>query len=183
MGTMWIIRTCAIAAIAIGSVACATAPKTEGERRDLEARSRETQQQMVQRDPSLQTVLDTAVGYVVFPEIGKGGAIVGAAYGRGVLFERGQPVGYVELNQASLGAQLGGQTFSEMIVFRDPVALQRLKGGDFQIGANASAVALTAGAAASAEFSEGVGVFTLPRGGLMAELSVSGQQLNFQPRG
>jgi lipid-binding SYLF domain-containing protein len=68
-------------------------------------------------------------------------------------------------------------------VFRDRFAVDKLKAGNFSLGANASAVALTTGAAAAAQFTGGVAVFTVPRGGLMAELSVSGQQLNFQPRG
>lgn len=180
---MWIIRLSAIAALVLGTVACATAPKTEAGRRDLEASAAATLQNMRARDPGLQNLLNSAYGYVVFPEIGKGGVVVGAAYGRGVLYERGRPVGFVELNQGSIGAQLGGQTFAELIVFQNRFDVERLKTGDFSLGANASAVAITAGAAASADFSEGVAVFTLPRGGLMAELSVSGQQLNFQPRG
>jgi lipid-binding SYLF domain-containing protein len=138
---------------------------------------------MKARDPGLGNLLDSAYGYAVFPDIGKGGVIVGAAYGRGVLYEHGHQVGYLELNQGSIGAQLGGQTFAELIVFRDRFAVERLKAGSFELGANASAVALQSGAAASAAFADGVAVFTLPHGGLMAELSVSGQKLNYQPRG
>ena len=179
---MRIIRLLTIVAI-VGSAACATAPKTEAGRRDLEAKAAETLQDMRARDSALQAVLDSSAGYVVFPEIGKGGVIVGAAYGRGILYEGGRAVGFVELNQGSIGAQLGGQTFSELIVFRDPFDIARLKGGKFSIGADASAVVLTTGASASARFVDGVAVFTVPRGGLMAELSVTGQQLNFQPRG
>lgn len=180
---MWIQRTSVIAALVIGIVACATAPKTESGRRDLETRADATLRTMIGRDPSLQGLLTSSAGYVVFPEIGKGGAIVGAAYGRGILYQGGRRVGFVELNQGSIGAQLGGQTFSELIVFQDRFAVERLKQGNFSLGANVSAVALNAGAAASANFQDGVAVFTVPRGGLMAELSVSGQQLNFEPRG
>ena len=181
---MWIQRTSVIAALVIGFVAaCATAPKTESGKRDLEARADTTLRTMIQRDPSLQGLLGRSAGYVVFPEIGKGGVVVGAAYGRGVLYQGGRRIGFVELNQGSIGAQLGGQTFSELIVFQDQFAVERLKQGNFSLGANVSAVALNAGAAASADFQDGVAVFTVPRGGLMAELSVSGQQLNFEPRG
>lgn len=179
---MWIMRVCAIVTLAmIGGASCATAPKTPTERRDLEARAQVTLQGMLARDAGLRDVLATSAGYAVFPEIGKGGLIVGAAYGRGVVYEDGRFAGFVELNQASLGAQLGAQTFSELIVFRDRAALDRLKAGKFSFGANVSAVVLTAGAAASAEFRDGVSVFTVPRGGLMAEVSLSGQKLNFQP--
>jgi lipid-binding SYLF domain-containing protein len=174
------LRLSGIAALALAAVACATSPRTAGERRDLEARAGATLETMRARDPGLQALLDSAVGYVVFPEVGKGGVVVGAAYGRGVLYENGRRAGFVELNQASIGAQLGGQTFSELLVFNDRNQLQDLKDGQYSVGANASAVALTKGAAASADFQEGVAVFVLPRGGLMAELTVSGQKLNFE---
>lgn len=173
----------ATAMVACVLAACATAPKTTAERDSLEARADATLQSMKARDPGLTDVLQSSYGYAVFPEIGKGGMVVGAAYGRGVVYERGQKVGYVELNQGSIGAQLGAQSFAELIVFRDQFDLQRLKAGNFSLGGNASAVALTAGAAATARFQNGVAVFVVPRGGLMAELSISGQQLNFQPRG
>jgi len=180
---MWIRRLSAITALMIGMSACAHAPTTESERQNAEARAMATVQQMEARDPGLKYLLDQAYAYAVFPDIGKGGFIVGGAHGRGVLFERGRPNGFIELNQASIGAQIGGQTFAEMIVFRDQYAVGRLKQGPFELAGNASAVALNAGAAATANFINGVAVFTMPHGGLMAELSVSGQKLNYQPRG
>ncbi len=170
--------------IAFSSMAsCATAPETVEERQSLEARAQTTVQEMIARDPGLQGVLDRAYGAIVFPDIGKGGAIVGAAWGRGVLFERGRPTGYVELNQASLGAQLGGQTFAELVVLQDRSAADRIRRDDvFEVGGDISAVALTAGAAAGSRFSDGMMIFQMPRGGMMVELSVSGQKLNFEPR-
>lgn len=172
-----------IGLVMVALAACATAPRTASGRRDLEASAEATLETMRAKDPGLSALLRSAHGYAVFPEIGKGGVVVGAAYGRGILYERGKQVGYVELNQGSIGAQLGGQTFSELIVFRTEFDVAKLKNGDFSLGANASAVALTTGASAAAEFNEGVVVFTLPRGGLMAELTVSGQQLNYSPGG
>ena len=115
----------------------------------------------------------------VFPEIAKGGLIAGGAFGEGVVYVNDQVIGYAELNQASIGAQLGGQTFSELIVFRDRNALDRLMGGNFDFGVDASAIIVKTGAARSASFEDGQAVFVKPRGGLMAELSVSGQQIDF----
>lgn len=177
------LRLSGIAAMALAVVACATAPKSAEERENLQARADTTLSDMRARDPGLNSLLASSAGYAVFPEIGKGGLGVGAAYGRGVLYERGRMTGYVELNQGSIGAQIGAQTFAELVVLRAPTDVDRLKRGQFSLGANASAVALTAGAAASADFADGVAVFVLPRGGAMAELSVSGQQINYQPRG
>lgn len=177
---IFISATCAVACVL---AACATAPKSRASRDSLEARADATLDSMKAKDPALNDVLQSSYGYAVFPNIGKAGAVVGAAYGRGVVYEQGRKVGYVELNQGSFGAQLGAQSYSELIVFRDQFDLQRLKSGSFSLGGNASAVALTAGAAATARFQNGIAVFVMPRGGLMAELSVSGQQINFQPRG
>jgi len=100
-----------------------------------------------------------------------------------VLYQNGRRIGFVELNQGSLGAQIGAQTFSELIVFRDRFAVEKLKAGDFSLGANASAVMLVEGAASSADFAQGVAVFVEPRGGAMVEVSVSGQEINFVPAG
>jgi lipid-binding SYLF domain-containing protein len=170
-----------LSALVLGFVSCATAPKTTSERTALVQQARSTLNAMRSRDPGLQSVLDGSAGYAVFPSIGKGGLGVGAAYGRGVLFERGVASGFVELNQGSIGAQIGAETFSELVVLRSRDDVARMKGGKFSLGANAQAVALTTGAAANAHFDQGVAVFIVPRGGVMAELSISGQQINYEP--
>lgn len=169
--------------LCIAVASCATAPKTAEDRSALEHSASSTLATMIQKDPGLHGKLQSVAGYAVFPNIGKGGFVAGAAYGRGILYENGRSVGYVELNQGSIGAQIGGQSFAELIVFLSPSDVAKVKGGDFSVGTNVSAVALTAGAAASAEFVNGVAVFVMPKGGVMAELSVSGQQINFVPRG
>jgi lipid-binding SYLF domain-containing protein len=172
----------AAAALSLGG-ACATAPKTADEKADLYVQADTTLRSMKNRDPGLAELLNRSAGYVVFPDIGKGGLIVGGAYGRGILYENGRRKGFVELNQASIGAQVGAQTFSELIVFTNPLDVSKLKMGDFSLGANVSAVALTTGAAASVDTNAGTYVFVVPKGGVMAELSVSGQKLNFEPAG
>ncbi|HKE19919.1 MAG TPA: YSC84-related protein [Kofleriaceae bacterium] len=174
-------------AAAISTAACATAPETRAEARaeedSLESQARATLEHMKARDARLGELLDGSVGYAVFPEIGKGGVIVGGAFGRGVVFEKGAPVGYVKLSQGSVGAQLGGQTFAELIVFNDQKALTRLKTDNFDISANASAVAIKSGAASTVQFEGGAAVFIMPRGGLMLDVSVAGQRIEFDRRG
>lgn len=173
-----------VAAAALLITACATTPKTPGERQALVQEANSTLQTMQSQDPGLRSMLEQSAGYVVFPEIGKGGAIVGGAYGRGIAYQNGQPVGFTELNQASLGAQLGGQTFSELIVFEEPQDFEALRDGRLDIGGTAGATVLQTGAAISTQFGDdGIAVFVLPRGGLMVDVSVSGQQINFEPRG
>lgn len=160
---------------------CATAPKSRGERTALHEQAQATLTSMTSRDNTLKQVIDRSYGYVVFPSIAKGGVLVGGAYGRGIVYQQGKPIGFAELNQASFGAQLGGKTFSELIVFETQRSFDNLRDGQFSLGADASATLLNQGAAASAQFRDGVAVFVETKGGLMFDVSISGQQINFQP--
>jgi lipid-binding SYLF domain-containing protein len=169
--------------VAAFTIGCATAPRSAEGRQSLAQRADVTLQEMRSRDPGLGVVLDKAAGYAVFPEVGKGGLIVGGAFGRGVLYERGRMTGYVKVQQASLGAQLGGKTFSELLVLRAPEDVAKLKAGKYSVGADASVVALTAGAAASAPLDRGTTVFLVMRGGAMVDVSISGQRIEFVPMG
>ena len=165
----------------IMSSGCSTAPKTQAQKRSLVAEADAAVTSMVAKDPSLREFIDRAPGYAVFPDVGKAGAIVGGAYGRGIVYERGRPIGFTELNQGSIGAQVGAQSYSQLIVFENDAALNRLKAGDFDFGAEASAVALKAGAAKAATFQGGAAVFQHSRGGLMAAAALNGQKINFEP--
>lgn len=178
MSKLW---TILITSVVLGTAGCATAPKTVEGRADLIASAGDTLSRMIARDVALRPILATAAGYAVFPDVGKGGLIVGGTHGRGVLYERGRAVGYVQLSEASIGAQAGAEAFSELIVFEDRGALNRVKRGSLDLGGNISAVALTAGAAAAVKFTDGVAVFIEPRGGLMVDISVSGQKISFDP--
>src|SRR5512143_4119452 len=93
---------------------------------------------------------DSAYGYAVFPTIGKGGVVLGGAYGSGRVYEQGRVIGDATMKQLSVGAQLGGQAYSEIIFFEDARALKDFTGGNFEFGADASVVAITAGANVSA---------------------------------
>jgi lipid-binding SYLF domain-containing protein len=141
-----------------------------------------TIEQFLQRDPGLQTFFDKAYGYAVFPTVGKGAYIVGGTYGNGVVYEKGASIGYATIVEASVGLQAGGQAFSEIIFFKDATALTEFKEGTFKLSAQASAVAVNQGVAAKTDYNAGVAVFTLPKGGLMAELSVGGQTFTYSPK-
>ncbi len=130
----------------------------------------------------MQQLFDSASGYAVFPTVGKGAIGVGGAYGRGQLFEDGQVGGFCDLTQGTIGFQLGGQAYSELIFFETATALTRFRRGNFAFAAQASAVAATAGASADADYESGVIVFTMAKGGLMFEASVGGQKFNFESR-
>lgn len=170
-----------VAALALVTIGCDTAPKTSEGKHALVQDSQAALSTLISKDASLQGVVDNAAGYAIFPDVGKGGVGIGGAYGRGVVYENGLPVGFAELNQASIGFQLGGQTYIELLVFQDEDAVSRFKAGNFDLGADASAVALTAGAGAAARFEKGVAIFTMPKGGAMFEASVNGQKFNYEP--
>jgi len=123
-----------------------------------------------------------AYGYVVFPKITKGAVVVGGASGDGSVYEKGAYIGDARLTQATIGAQLGGQSFSEVIFFETKAALDRFKENRFEMSANISAVAAAEGASKDAKYSQGVAVFTLAKKGLMAEASVGGQKFKFTPK-
>lgn len=134
-------------------------------------------------DPGISRFFDTAVGYVVLPTVVKGGAGLGGAGGSGVAFEKGKAIGTASLAQGTIGVQLGGQTYSEVVFFETAAAFTDFKKGSVVLAAQATAVAGAAGVAANADYQNGVAVFTIAKGGFMFEASVGGQRLDFEPFG
>ena len=179
-----IVWMCALAAVAgLFLSGCSTAPKSEAKRENLETEAQTAIQTAKNADPGLQKFFDTAAGYAVFPSIGKAAWIVGGAYGKGILYENGRPAGYCDMTQASVGLAWGGQAYTEIIFFETPEALNKFKAGQLALAAQASAVAVTAGASANATYSNGVLIFTRSESGLMVEASVGGQKFSYQPLG
>ena len=129
---------------------------------------------------SLKPYFKKARGYAVFPNIGKGGFGIGGARGKGEVFEKGNVIGSTILTQVSIGFQLGGQAFSQIIFFKDKKSLDRFTEGNFEFGASASAALITEGANASADYSDGVAVLTFSKGGLMYEASIGGQKFSYE---
>jgi len=167
--------------LALFATGCTTAPRSATERRVLTTDTQAFIARARELDPTLERFFDGAVGYAAIPEIAKGGLIVGGAYGKGQVFEKGgRLVGYCDVSQGSIGAQIGGQSFGELIFFETRDAFANFKGGQFALAAQASAVALTKGAGAAAKYDNGVAIFILQPKGLMLEASIGGQQFNFQ---
>ncbi|HXI83350.1 MAG TPA: hypothetical protein VNL17_04575 [Verrucomicrobiae bacterium] len=132
-------------------------------------------------DSTIGKLFDTAYGYVVFPGIGKGAVGIGGAAGNGQVFEKGTLVGTARMTQITIGAQLGGQKFAEVIFFEDKPSLDSFKGSEWAMSAGVSAVAAAESASADAKYKQGVVVFTVAKGGLMFEASVGGQKFKFTP--
>lgn len=133
------------------------------------------------KDPGLKRFFDQAEGYAVFPTVGKGGIGIGGAYGEGKVYRKGKYIGTTSLSQVTIGLQLGGQAYSEVIFFGSKAALNDFTDGNFEFSAQASAVAVTKGASADADYDGGIAVFTMAKGGLMYEASVGGQKFSFTP--
>lgn len=143
--------------------------------------------------------LKNAYGYAVFPTVGKAGFFIGGAYGEGKVFEQGKDIGETTLIHASIGFQLGGEAFSEIIFFEDKRALDEFISGNFEFSAQAQAAIITAGASASATttgssagasggkndavtagtYYKGMSTFIILKGGLMYEASIGGQKFSY----
>lgn len=143
----------------------------------------------------------SAYGYAVFPTIGKGGFVVGAAHGDGRVFDQGKYIGDTSMTQVSVGFQAGGQAYSEIIFFEDRGVLRRFESGNFALSADIGAVAITASASATAgtegtdaaasgtdkeartvgHYQNGLAVFTVAKGGLMYQAAVAGQKFSYKP--
>jgi lipid-binding SYLF domain-containing protein len=132
------------------------------------------------KDPGLKKFFDNAVGYAVFPAIGEGAVGVGGAHGDGELIVGGQAIGKISMTQITVGLQLGGQSYSEIIFFETQRAVDGFEHGDFAFAAEATAVALASGASANAAYRNGVAVFTATNGGLMYQASIGGQKFSFK---
>ncbi len=149
-----------------------------------------------------QPYFKSAYGYAVFPTIGKGGFIVGGAYGEGRVYKHHKYMGTTSMAQASVGFQLGGQAYSQIIFFEDQRAYDEFTSVNFEFSAQAAVVAITAGASAeagtkgtgasvsggqnnartSADYYRGMATFIIAKGGLMYEASLAGQKFTFTPK-
>jgi lipid-binding SYLF domain-containing protein len=144
-----------------------------------------------------------SIGYAVFPTIGKGGIGIGGAHGSGQVYKSGKEIGTTEMTQVTIGFQLGGEAFSQIIFFENQAALDNFTSGNFEFSADASAVAITAAANATANtgggssagasggeknadtkslgYSKGMAIFTIAKGGLMYQATLGGQKYSYKP--
>jgi lipid-binding SYLF domain-containing protein len=143
--------------------------------------SEKSKKSFIKTDPDMSKLFEESFGYVIFPNVGKGGYGVGGATGNGIVYEKGSAVGNARITQLTIGLQAGGQAYRQVIFFENQSALDRFKDNKFEFAAQVSAVAAASGASADAKYHEGVLVFTLVKKGLMAEASIGGQKFNFSP--
>ena len=137
--------------------------------------------EFIKKDALMSNLFENSAGYVIFPNVGKGGVGIGGAAGNGIVFQNGHPVGTAKMKQVNVGFQFGGQAYREVIFFENAPALERFKQDNYELAAQASAVAVTKGASVNVKYRGGVMVFTQKKGGLMYEASVGGQKFSYTP--
>ena len=153
--------------------------QTTTKKNKIIADSESAKTEFIKSDPLMKALFEKAYGYVIFPNVGKGGFGIGGAAGNGVVYEQNKRVGMAKLSQVSIGFQAGGQAYREVIFFESKNEMDRFKESRFEFSAQASAVAATEGASANVKYTNGVMVFTMQKGGLMYEASVGGQKFKF----
>lgn len=159
----------------------ATTYSQDGDTNRLMADAQKAKQKMLEKDQGLNQFFDNASGYVIFPNVGEGGLIVGAASGKGIVYEKGKAIGMADLKKLDIGVQAGGQALAQVIFFETADALNEFKTDNYALSAEVSAVALESGASTNANYNDGVIVFAMPKAGLMVDASVGGQKFNFVP--
>jgi lipid-binding SYLF domain-containing protein len=161
---------------------CSTVPKTPEGKKVLSAEVQEAIAVMKAKDPSIDRFFEKSYGYAVLPKVFKGAFIAGGAGGKGEVFEKGKMVGYCHVSQASLGFSFGGEFFREIVFFRDKEDLDKFKPSEYTFSAQVTGVALTAGAAAKADYKAGMAVFITADTGLMVDASLGGQKFKYVPK-
>ncbi len=176
-----ILSIMAVLSLAAFLTACNAEPKTTEGKDTLSRDADNSLADFRKTDAETAKLIGSAYGYAVFPTIGKAGVGVGGAAGKGVVYEQGKAIGYSRMTQATVGLQLGGQSYSQLILFEDKAALDRFTKSEWAMSAQATAVAAASGAGATAKYKEGVIVFVTNLEGLMAEASVGGQKFKYEP--
>ena len=152
-------------------------------------------------DAGISSMFTDSYGYALYPTIIKAAAVVGGAYGPGKVYEQGKYIGDTAMTQASIGYQIGGSGYGQVIFFENKATLDKFIQGKFELGAEAQATALTIGVGGAAKttgtgataslsketaavhsggYVNGMAIYTITQGGAMIEASVAGQLFEFK---
>jgi len=153
----------------------------EKDKQKILSESKKAKDGFIKTDPSMKALFTSSYGYVIFPKIGKGGLIVGGSGGNGAVYEKGIAIGTAKMAQVTVGAQIGGESFREVIFMENKEAMDRFKDNKVEFSSALSAIAVKSGASKNAKYAEGVAIFTEGLGGLMAEASIGGQKFTYKP--
>jgi lipid-binding SYLF domain-containing protein len=170
-----------LALLSIVLAGCATVPDKQESKDVLSAQVQEAISLFKKSDPSIDTFFTKSYAYAVFPKIFKGAFWVGGAGGRGEVFEQSKMVGYSGVGQATIGFSFGGEFFREIIFFRDKTDFDKFKTEEYTFAAQVTGVAVSVGAAAKADYKDGLAVFVMSDKGLMIDASLGGQKFSYSP--
>jgi len=171
--------------VGLAALAAATPALAISKRRisELEVEAKEAMVRFRNVEPNIDNYLAAAYAYAIFPSIKKGGLVFGAAGGRGLVYREGKLIGTTKASQVTFGAQIGGQSFGQLLLFRDEPAFELFKLGKSNFGAAASAVAASEGTATTSDYVRGVRVLTVAGNGLMAEAAIGSLKYTYSPLG
>jgi lipid-binding SYLF domain-containing protein len=185
MTTLSTIAIIGLLATPLALASCGSVPSTQAEMNtkmdEVTPKAKKEIENMVKKDSSLKPLVDDAYGVIVFPSVASGALILGGQGGDGVVFKGGQPWGLAKLAAGSIGFQIGGETFSELVIMKDEDAFNMVTANKFSFTAGVSASAVKAGAALDAKFENGVAAFVSTNGGLMASAAIGGQEISCYP--
>jgi lipid-binding SYLF domain-containing protein len=171
-------RNSALAGILVIALGAGLAVRADEE---LTKDVKEAMENFHRTDSSLKKLLDGATGYAIFPGIGRAGFIIGGERGKGLVYQGGKVVGETKVTEVNIGAQVGAERYSELIVFETAEALRDFKASNWEMSAKVNAVIAAEGAGKAAKYEQGVAVFTLTKGGAMVQAAVGGQKFKFKP--
>jgi lipid-binding SYLF domain-containing protein len=165
-----------LAALLMVALASTLAARAE----DLQVKVQEALTNFKLADPTLTNFFAKSAGYAILPGVGEGGFIFGGEHGDGLVYQQDKLVGKLSMTEVSVGAQVGGGSFSEIIFFETPAALKTFKASKWEMSAKAKANAAASGVAENAKYYQGVAVFTLPKSGAMVAAAVGGQKFKYE---
>ena len=175
---MQIRRTSVLAALLVTALGVDLAVRGD----ELQTDAEQAIQAFQKADSTMKKLMDDSAGYAIFPSIGRGGFIIGGERGKGLVYQKGKVVGEAKVTEINIGAQVGGESYSELILFETSEALRDFKASNWEMSAKVNAVAAAEGAAQNAKYQQGVAVFTQSKGGLMVQATVGGQKFKFKPK-
>ena len=182
MKTITVNKLQAVLLIFVITAAMSTQAQVGGWKPDLIEDANNALEKMIEKQPKLQSFKDKSYGYAVFPKVTKGAIGIGGAGGKGIVYKGETPTGQSSLSQATIGFQLGGQQYIEVIFFENKEAYDRFTNEKVKFDGQASAVAITEGASVDVNWKDGMAIFTQTSGGLMFEASIGGQHFSFKPK-
>ncbi len=166
-------------ALLAATAGCASTPSTAAEKADL-SDDAQTKLRSLERDiPDLKDTVEGGYGYAILPSIAKGGLVFEGASGLGVVYEQDQFIGYAHLTMVNFGAVIGGEDYTELLVFKTKAALDDFKANNLKFNAHAGATALKAGVQVNAKFVDDVAVLIQTNSGFDIDASIGGQQFTF----